>query len=105
MAFLFVFAVFAAHFNWRVDAGQSINLDNLRGEVGNRHNNTRVPSSSGGHDPEEAARPERPARKIAGDEESAEDRRNLFADPENAFRDPLDHGDTATQDPETGRWR
>jgi hypothetical protein len=103
MAFVFVFAVFAAHFNRRMDAGQSMNLHNLRGDSGTRHNSTRAPSPSGGHDPAGAARPERPARKTPGYEESAEDRRNPFADPENPFRDPLGHGDAVQQDPETGR--
>ena len=126
MLTVFVFAVVAAHSNRRREAGRSMRLNNLRGESGNRHDNTSVPFPSGGPGdgststpdtgsglslPGAAARPDgrqRPAKKMAGDGEEAESQEELsdpFADPEDPFRDAVGYGKAATQDPETARWR
>jgi hypothetical protein len=119
MAFLLIFSVIAAHYNRRMDAGQSIPLDNLRGHHSNVPNNTRVSSPAAGLGNGATAAPntpsvpeaaagregrEYPAKKIARDEEVAERRmeelrntRNPFADPEDPFRDPVRDADAATQ--------
>jgi hypothetical protein len=126
MLTVFVFAVIAAHVNRRREAGQSMRLDNFRGDSGSRRNDTSVPFPSAGLGngatstpdtgsglslPGAAARPDGrqlPAKDIAGDEEEAENQEELedpFADPEDPFRDAVRHGNAATQDSETAQWR
>jgi hypothetical protein len=105
MAFLFVFAVLAAHFNRRMEAGQSMRLDNLRGHAPNLMSAS-SPSSGLGNGttlaPDAAVRPDsqrRPAQKfvrVQGSAESRETSRNPFADLENPFRDPVRDAVAAT---------